>query len=150
MLDHRPVLVVEDSDDDFDTVTHAARLARLSNRLVRAIDAADALDAITLHPQGFFAFVLLDYNLPGVDGLAFLYEIRLDCSARQLPVVVLTTSVNPQDRDVFRDAGANAFHVKSVEHTECLRTLESIFERWLNVAAMPGDAVAAPRLEDSP
>ena len=82
MLDHRPVLVVEDSDDDFDTVTHAARLARLSNRLVRAVDAADALDAITLHPQGFFAFVLLDYNLPGVDGLAFLYEIRLDCSAR--------------------------------------------------------------------
>lgn len=133
MLDSRPVLVVEDSDDDFDTVVMAVRRAGVGNRLVRAIDAADALDALTLHPPGAFAFVLLDYNLPGVDGLAFLQEVRLDCPAPELPVVILTTSVNPSDRVVFHEAGANAFHVKSVQHTECLQIIEAIFTQWLGL-----------------
>ncbi|CAN5892393.1 response regulator [soil metagenome] len=150
MIDDRPVLVVEDSDDDFDTVVMAARRAGVGNRLVRAADAADALDAITQHPPGAFAFMLLDFNLPGVDGLSLLDELREDNATLQVPVVVLTTSVNPLDREAFRVAGVSAFHVKSVDHTDCLRTIESIFVQWLNGAGSPADADTSSPPKASP
>ena len=128
----RPVLVVEDSDDDFDTVFEAATRANVSDRLIRAADAEVARCLLARHAAGPFAFILLDYSLPGTDGLAFLESVRSEPALTELPAVVFTTSINPSDREAFFRAGASAFHVKSVQHTECLRTLASIFELWLD------------------
>lgn len=142
-VDSRPVLVVEDSDDDFDTVVEAATRARVGNRLIRAADAEMARSLLARDAAGSFAFMLLDYNLPGLDGLAFLEIVRRDPALAALPAVIYTTSVNPRDRDVFLRAGASAFHLKSVQHTDCLRTLESIFDHWLTRAAPPPDGPPA-------
>ncbi len=138
--DLRPVLVVEDSDDDFDTVVVAAARTRRHNRLVRAANADAAWQLLTLNPADAFAFMLLDYNLPGLDGLALLDQVRHGGLLARLPVVVFTTSVNPRDRDAFSQAGASAFHVKSVRHSDCLDTLESIFDQWLKAGAPPATA----------
>ncbi len=143
--DPRPVLVVEDSDDDFDTVMHAATLANVHNHLIRAADADVAQSLLACTSANAFAFMLLDYNLPGLDGLALLDQVRRDYSPVDLPVVVFTTSVNPRDRDDFLAAGASAFHIKSVQHADCLHTLESIFVHWLNRTASPNDAAPSPR-----
>ncbi len=129
--DNRPVLVVEDSDDDFDTVLEAAARAQVPNRLVRAANAEAAGAMLARDAADTFAFMLLDYSLPGMDGLAFLQAVRRDVALGALPAVIFTTSVNPGDREAFCRAGASAFHVKSVQHTETLRTLASIFEQWL-------------------
>lgn len=143
--DPRPVLVVEDSDDDFDTVRLAAALAKVSNRLVRAVGSDAAMQLLAEHPPGTFAFMLLDYNLPGADGLALLRHLRGTGLLGQLPTVVLTTSVDPRDRLAFGAAGASAFHVKSVRHAEGLRVLGAIFDAWLNRAPLPmAAAVSAP------
>ena len=145
--DLRPVLVVEDSDDDFDTVVIAAARAKVGNLLVRASDADAARRLLAADTAGSFAFMLFDHTLPGPDGLAFLDEVRRDGSLAGLPVVVFTTSVNPRDRAVFFAAGASAFHVKNVQHSDCLDTLQSIFGRWLNGAPPPNDAaVSLPAL----
>ena len=141
--DPRPVLVVEDSDDDFDTVVAAAARAKVGNRLIRVADADVARRLLATDAASRFAFMLLDYNLRGLDGLAFLDQIRRDGSLAGLPVVVFTTSVNPRDRAVFFAAGASAFHVKSVQYTDCLDTLESIFGHWLHRAPAPHDAAVA-------
>jgi CheY-like chemotaxis protein len=146
--DQRAVLVVEDSHDDFDTVVQAALRARVHNRLVQAVDADVALRLLAAEP-GSFAFMLLDFNVPGVDGLALLQQMRRDPALLRLPVVVFTTSVNPRDRDAFYDAGANAYHVKTVRYEDCLFALEGIFHYWLTCATLPGpvsaDAAALPR-----
>jgi two-component system, chemotaxis family, chemotaxis protein CheY len=143
--DLRPVLVVEDSDDDFDTVVIAAARAKVGNLLVRAADAEGARRLLAAYPAGSFAFMLLDYNLPGSDGLALLDQFRLDGSQPGLPVVVFTTSVNPRDRAVFFAGGASAFHVKSVQYADCLDTLHAIFGHWLNRTPPPnGAAVSLP------
>ena len=141
--ERRAVLVVEDSDDDFDTMLEAATRARVGNRLVRVADAEAARSLLASEPVGSFAFMLLDYNLPGLDGLAFLNAVRFDPAFAALPVVIYTTSVNPRDRDAFLRAGANAFHLKSVQHADCLRTLESIFDQWLPCAVPVVDGTAA-------
>ncbi len=141
--DARPVLVVEDSDDDFDTVVVAATRAKVCNRLVRATGADAAQRLLALDPAGTFAFMLLDYNLPGMDGLGLLDQVRRNGMLTHLPVVVFTTSVSPLDRDAFRAAGASAFHVKSVQYADCLRTITSIFDRWLMRTAPPIEAATS-------
>lgn len=143
LRDDRPILVVEDCDDDFDTVLEAARRAGVGNPLVRATDADTARSLLARRPAGEFAFVLLDYNLPGADGLALLEGLRRELSMAVLPAVVFTTSVNPLDRDAFDRAGANAFHAKSVQYDVCLDTLQAIFDRWLQRAPPPGAGLAA-------
>jgi CheY-like chemotaxis protein len=135
-------MLVEDSDDDFDTVVDAAIRAHVGNRLVRAADVDAARRLLAFDPADAFAFMLLDYNLPGLDGLVLLDHVRRKSLSTHLPVVVFTTSVNPRDRDVFCEAGASAFHVKSVDYADCMRTLESIFDHWLNRVA-PHDGAAA-------
>jgi two-component system, chemotaxis family, chemotaxis protein CheY len=139
-----PVLVIEDSADDFDTVVEAARLARIRNRLVHAASADAARRVLALPRHSPFAFVLLDCSLPGEDGLTLLQELRRDPATVMLPVVVFTASVNPRDRNAFYAAGANAYHVKRVRYEDCLGTLQEIFRYWL-LQVMPPDAqVTAP------
>lgn len=137
LSDLRAVLVVEDSADDFDTVVEAAGRAGISNRLVRAVDADAAMQRLSADPRDGYAFMLLDYNLPGADGLALLQGLRAQARWRRLPVVVYTTSVNPRDRDAFYAAGANAYHVKTIRYAACLQSLEGIFAYWLGRVSLP-------------
>ena len=135
--DRRPVLVVEDSDDDFDTIMDAAMQAGVANLLVRAVDADGAARLLSQRLPDDFAFMLLDYKLPGRDGLSLLRQLRGDPQFAKLPTVVFTTSTNPLDREVFYDSGANAYHFKKMQYSECLLTLESIFDYWLNHVVLP-------------
>jgi two-component system, chemotaxis family, chemotaxis protein CheY len=133
----RPVLVVEDSTDDFDTVVEAARLARIRNRLVHAPSADAARQVLAAARHIPFAFVLLDCSLPGEDGLTLLQDLRRDPATVLLPVVVFTASVNPRDRNAFYAAGANAYHVKRVQFEDCLSTVQDIFRYWLQHVVLP-------------
>ncbi len=141
-----PILVVEDSDDDFETVEHAIRAAGLQNPLHRATSGGMGLELLRgqvgtpLRP----AFVLLDLNTPGVDGREALREIRADARLRSLPVVVLTTSANPRDIDDCYRAGANAFHVKPVAHGDHLQVVQAVFTYWLGEPKLPGDDQESP------
>ncbi len=139
----RSILIVEDSDEDFDTVLEAARMAHVRNRLVRAESAEAARAVLAAERASPFAFVLLDYSLPGEGGLEFLQALRSNPATALLPAVVFTTSINPRDRDAFYAAGANAYHVKNVDFNECLKTLESIFRYWLSSALLPDPSALA-------
>ena len=133
-MNEQSVLVVDDSADDFQTVCMAAISARVALPIINAVDADVALGMLDGATDGAFAFMLLDFNLPGVDGLTFLRQVRLHPVHGRLPVVVLTASVNPRDREAFLAAGADAFHVKTVRLEDCLTTLVAIFKRWPGAA----------------
>src|SRR5215211_7660819 len=105
MTEEQIILLVEDNDDDAELTLMAFKRARISNPIVRARDGEEALDYllgrgthagrdITSLP----AVVLLDLNLPKVEGLDVLSAIRADDRTRSVPVVVLTSSDEEQDR----------------------------------------------------
>lgn len=133
------VLIVEDSDDDYDTVELAARRVGLGLRLVRAIDGESALALLAEQSAPGYRLVLLDNNLPGgMSGVDVLVELRSRAAVQHLPAVMFTTSSNTRDCLACYRAGANAYHVKAVGFDECLRTLAAIFSYWLREVVSPG------------
>ena len=114
-----PILLVEDNPDDLELTQLALRSAKVVNRLVVARDGVEALDLLfrdggdgaPLRP----IVVLLDLKLPRVDGLQVLERIRGDARTRELPVVVLTSSDEEEDRHRSYALHANSYVRKPVD-----------------------------------
>jgi len=130
------ILILEDCDEDFETVCDAARHAGVTHRLERATTGDECMEM--LHQgDSLPEFVLLDLNTARSDGRDALRFAKSDARLRSVPFVVLTTSANPRDLGFCYDCGANAYHVKPVRHDEHLRLLGEIFHYWLRAVALP-------------
>jgi two-component system, response regulator len=141
----RHILVVEDADEDFATVLDAARRLGLPNEIRRASSGDEGVRLLrqSLHtPASLPALVLLDLNTPKGDGRDALLAIHKDDKLRALPLVVLSTSSNPRDLAFCYACGANAYHVKPVQHGAHLLVLEQLFDYWLRQVVLPIDQSA--------
>ncbi len=135
------VLLVEDNEADVRLTREALREAGENVRLSSVADGDLAL--AYLRREGGYAdvprpdLVLLDLNLPGMDGREVLEAIKGDRSLRQIPVVVLTTS--SEERDVVRayDAHVNAYVTKPLSFEEFIEAVRSIENFWLRLVKFP-------------
>jgi CheY-like chemotaxis protein len=84
--------------------------------------------------------VLLDLNMPRMDGREALAEIKSDKNLRRIPVVVLTTS--RAEEDIYRtyDLGVNSFLVKPVSFNDLVDVMKSLTEYWFQIVEAPGNA----------
>jgi len=125
------ILILEDCQEDFDTALEALHGIDLPCQVCRAITGDECLsllvDAKTIRPD----LVLLDLNTPGIDGREVLRTIKTAQGLKSIPVVVLTTSSNPNDLAACYEFGANAYHLKPVQYPNYLEILELIFKYWL-------------------
>lgn len=142
MMRPRPghVLVVEDSDEDFETVVDASRMANVTNEIQRATSGDDCLQHLAdLECQGFALpiLVLLDLNTPKGDGRDVLRNISSNDRLRALPLVVISASASVRDIRFCYDHGANAYHLKPVSHPQHLQILQNIFSYWLTCTILP-------------
>lgn len=140
-----PVLIVEDSPEDFEAICRAFGRAGVSNPILRCQDGDELVDY--LERRGRFAepgsapapgLVLLDLNLPGTDGREALAAIKSDDRFRKIPVVVLTTSSDERDVESCYRAGANSYLQKPVEMDRYMRMVRAIAEYWLSSVILPG------------
>lgn len=132
----RTILLVEDSHADAEMTIDALHEANLANPIVHVEDGADALDY--LHQRNAFAdrdagapaVVLLDIQMPRMNGLEVLREIRSDAELRHIPVVILTSS--REERDVARswDLGVNAYVVKPVDAQQFFDAVRTLGQFW--------------------
>jgi len=135
------ILLVEDSPGDVRLTREALAEGKLKNRLHVAEDGEQAL--AFLRRDGGYAeaprpdLILLDLNLPRVDGREVLAQIKSDHDLKRIPVVVLTTS--SADEDVLRvyDLAANCYITKPVDLDQFMRVVRSIEEFWLTVVRLP-------------
>jgi two-component system, response regulator len=137
----QPILLVEDSPEDYESMLRAFRKAGLANPIVRCSTGDEALDF--LHRRGTFAdapapgIILLDLNLPGTDGREVLQDIKRTDALRQIPVVVLTTSNDSRDVTECYRAGANSYIQKPVDVDGFLRAMQSLRDYWFEVVILP-------------
>lgn len=135
------VLLVEDNKDDAALTMRALAHAKVRNRVHMVNSGADAL--AFLRRQAPFGdaprpdLILLDLDLPGVDGREVLAQIKGDESLHSIPVVVVTGSL--ADADVRRayQLHANAYVSKPIDPRAFLEAVSSIEEFWLQVVRLP-------------
>lgn len=136
------ILLVEDSSDDVLLTREALKRGRVANDLHVAPDGETALEYLRSQSPDRPRpdLVLLDLNLPGVDGREVLDEIKGDPALRQIPVVVLTTSA--EERDVLRayDAHVNAYVTKPLDFHDFINAVRSIEDFWLRLVRFPRNA----------
>ncbi|MEJ2479383.1 MAG: response regulator [Acidihalobacter sp.] len=132
------ILLVEDNPDDEELTLHALEKNRIGNEVVVARDGVQALDYLFCMgawadraPCDPPALVLLDLKLPKVDGLEVLQRIRANERTRLLPVVILTSSNEDEDRLRGYSLGANSYVRKPVDFDEFVRAAGQVGMYWL-------------------
>ncbi len=135
------ILLVEDSPGDADLAREALETTKVRNTLHVVRDGEEAMDF--LRRKGKWAnaprpgLVLLDLNLPKMDGRQVLAEIKQDPDLRRIPVVILT--ISKEEADVLRsyDLHANCYITKPIDLGQFLEVVRSIEEFWLTIVRLP-------------
>jgi two-component system cell cycle response regulator DivK len=110
MMANELILIVEDNEKNL-------KLARDVLRFhgYRTIEATDGESAIAMSVEHLPALILMDIQLPGIDGIVAMTRIRADERTKHIPTVALTASVMSGDRERFNDAGFDGFIAKPIE-----------------------------------
>ena len=138
------IVLVEDSDDDHDTVCEAVRRSGLPARLHRVSNGDECLALLRGGGAARPAFVMMDLNTPSTDGREALRQIKADPLLKAIPVVIVTTSANPRDVDFCYQCGANAYYVKPISYPDHLQMLTELFDYWLVDVIKPTAQRLAP------
>jgi CheY-like chemotaxis protein len=134
----KTILLVEDNPSDIGLTKRAFEKSHLVNRLVIVEDGQEALDFLfgTIEQSGHDAaalpaVILLDLQMPSVNGLDVLRRIRADPRTKRLPVVILTTSKEEQDIAESYDLGANSYIHKPVDFVQFSKAIQNLGLYWL-------------------
>ena len=139
-----PILIADDDEDDRDMIRDALKESRLLNNLHCVKDGEELMDY--LHHRGKFedqiknplpGLILLDLNMPRMDGREALREIKTDPHLRQIPVIVLTTS--QAEEDIFRtyELGVNSFITKPVSFEDLVKVIKTLGNYWFDIVELP-------------
>lgn len=141
--DGRPaeILLVEDNEDDVYLTRRAFGSARFPVNLHHVDNGAKCLSF--LRRQGPYAevpapdLILLDINMPVMDGREVLAEINADTALRHLAIVVLTTSSEQSDISAMYQMRCNSYIAKPVDFDQFVQTVQQLAEYWLELAILP-------------
>ena len=143
--DTRPILVLEDNNEDFTTLMRLMRKQGLTNPVFRCIDGQEVLDFLSHQGKRAEtsatprpALILLDLNVPGKEGRTVLKQIKSDETLTQIPVAIVSTSANPKDVEYCFAHGANTYLLKPVDLEKFAYALHIFFEYWLAISVLPG------------
>jgi CheY-like chemotaxis protein len=130
------ILLVEDDEVDVMTVQRAFKKGNISNRLYLAGNGLEAL-AVLRSKSGEVAsmpmdrrIILLDLNMPKMNGLEFLHELRADSTIRHIPVVVLTTSNEEQDRIQAYNLNVAGYILKPITFGNFVDLMVTLNKYW--------------------
>jgi two-component system response regulator len=139
-----PILMAEDDEDDRMMTEKAFRENRIGNPLVTVANGADLLDY--LRHLGKFTdgarsskpcLILLDLNMPKIDGREALKIIKGDENLMRIPVVIITTSKAEEDILVSYNVGANSYITKPITFDGLVKVIKTLKDYWLEIVELP-------------
>lgn len=140
-MDQRTILLVDDNQAEIEMLREAVDEVYPQFTLLAVMSGQDCLAVLrrsgqwkdTVHPD----LILLDLNMPAIDGRAVLTEIKNDPELRHIPVIILTTSRAEEDViDSYRRY-ANSYVVKSLNYDDLRMMVQQILNYWLHIARTP-------------
>ncbi|RSK35442.1 response regulator [Hymenobacter metallilatus] len=139
----KPILVVEDSAEDFTALGRAFRKHALQNPVLRCADGDQALEYLQGYgrnanwPSVLPAIILLDLNMPGTDGRQVLEIVKQDSILSTIPVIIFSTSSNSRDIEDCYQLGANSYLTKPIGYAEMEEKVRLIVQYWLEAVELP-------------
>jgi len=143
-IDDTEILLVEDNPNDVELTMRALQKNNLDNRVFVVKDGAEALDFI--FGTGTYSkrrldkmpkVILLDLKLPKVDGIEVLRKIKADAGARNIPVVMLTSSQEARDVGEAYKLGVNSYIVKPVDFSNFVHAVSELGIYWSILNKVP-------------
>ena len=139
----RPIVVIEDSDEDYEVLEWALRQAGFRNPLHRCANAADLAlltvrrDWPPLLKATFPLLILMDLNLPGTEWRETLAELRGHLWWQTVPLMVISTSVQPASVATCYGMGAAGYLRKPLDLDACRETMRTVAAYWLRTVVAP-------------
>lgn len=145
--DRKPmvILMADDDDDDFLLTQKALKQSKLLNTLIRVKDGEELLDYL-LGRNDFTdrsayerpGVILLDLNMPRMDGREALKQIKSNDDLNDIPVVVFTTSKAEEDIYKSYKLGVNSFITKPVTFDNLIQVMQTLGKYWFEIVELPG------------
>jgi two-component system response regulator len=139
IMAERYILLVEDNLDEVLLAERALNTCRSSAKLIVAHNGQEALNILfapgefaSQNQKKIISMVLLDLNLPMISGLEVLRQIRADTSTRELPVIVLTSSMDEKDSQECGYLGASEYIRKPTSYSEFVKIVRDVLLRWMD------------------
>ena len=138
---NRPVevLLIEDNEADVELMRQGLRGTGASINLMVIMDGREALNFLEAK-KTLPGFIILDLNLPGVNGFDLLKALKSNDDLREIPVVIFSTSSAKRDIDRAYQLAANGYVRKPADLDEFYQAVGAIKRFWFETAALPGRA----------
>jgi CheY-like chemotaxis protein len=133
---NKPILLVEDDQVDTMTVIRALKEIHVTNRLVHLENGEEAVSYLRDPESEKPCIILLDLNMPIMNGIEFLQVVKRDDYLKRIPVVVLTTSEEQQDKVNSFNMGVAGYMTKPVEYRQYVEVIRSI-DDYRTISEMP-------------
>lgn len=121
---HYNILVVEDSPAMRQLIVFA--LKRIPG--MRVVEAQDGLDGLSKMSAGWFDLVIIDINMPVMDGLKLVSMVRKNELHKDVPILIITTQANEEDRKKAAELGVNEYLTKPVQAQQVVETVKRLLE----------------------
>jgi CheY-like chemotaxis protein len=137
------LLMVEDNADDFEAAQRSFKKHHFLNPVGWCRDGQDALDYLRRTgkyagaPHAKTDLILLDLNMPGLDGRKTLKILKGDPALKTIPVVILTTSNDQRDIDNCYELGASTYIQKPVNFEGLAQAIRTMTDYWFGIAILP-------------
>lgn len=132
----QPILLVEDDRVDVMTVKRALREIQVANEVIVAANGEEALAYLRNPGNARPGFILLDINMPRMNGIEFLRIAKDDPSLRIIPVIILTTSKDEKDRFDSFNLSVAGYMIKPVDYPQFVEVMRAIRDYW-NLSEQP-------------
>ncbi len=135
-LSTKPILVVEDDEVDVMTIRRAFQEIKVANPVVNMENGEAALAYLGDPQSAQPCIILLDINMPVMNGIEFLGAVKRDDRLRSVPIIMLTTSAEEQDKARSFSLGVAGYMVKPVEYRKFVDMMQSI-DRYWTISELP-------------
>jgi CheY-like chemotaxis protein len=139
MRHSRPVLLVEDDNVDAMTVKRAFKDLNIANPLVHTLNGEEALEYLRNEENNKPCIILLDLNMPRMNGFELMKVMKVDDKLKKIPIVILTTSREEHDKAESFKLGAAGYMLKSVDYKKFVEIIGTINLYWTSSELPDGE-----------
>ena len=138
MSDLPHILLIEDNHDDCEATIRSLKKNHFINPIQWCKNGQEALNYLQNKNNQRPDLILLDLNMPGIDGRQVLQIIKTDTALKSIPVVILTTSADSKDVEQCYSIGASTYIQKPVNFQSLTEAIHTVKDYWFGVAILPG------------